>query len=432
MSQLEIVAVWKVKAQTAVMLRGGSRDNEMFVDGQGRVGISGTTLAGFCRSISDSYLWGSAGDNDGVPSKVKTYDAIWFRGNNPIGLEEAEIRDGVSISRITGAAEDKKKFQTVVIPRHCTFDLKIKLLINKDEENDAETILSDIEGKLKGGACRIGSRKSSGMGSVSLIQTKYSKHDLNDSKGFFSWCLGEAGTEFTLEATPTNEPKMEVSWTPKQTVMVKVELPDPNDNKLYGEPQRSGAYLVIPGTSIKGAIRSRAEYILNTLFPVTGYESKEFSDQISSHELIDRIFGKASSDDPKEKDIAAAAISINDCYSRRRASDIQLRRITRNSIDRWTGGAADMRLFTVKEPEAVEWDPITIFIDHSRLDDSKDLAYALLYAVFRDMRLGFVPLGMAKTRGFGDIAVHENPIELTDSMKNRWKSFTAASEVANV
>lgn len=73
------------------------------------------------------------------------------------------------------------------------------------------------------------------------------------------------------------------------------------------------------------------------------------------------------------------------------------------AIDRWTGGAADARLFTVAEPWAVRWEPIRMRVDRTRLGADADLAMALLLLVLRELRDGWVPLGGATTRGFGDI-----------------------------
>ncbi|WP_198532734.1 hypothetical protein, partial [Carbonactinospora thermoautotrophica] len=79
------------------------------------------------------------------------------------------------------------------------------------------------------------------------------------------------------------------------------------------------------------------------------------------------------------------------------------------AIDRWTGGAAEGRLYSVLEPHGLAWEPITLTVDLDRLarhrDVSADAALALLLLVLRDLKAGRVPLGYATNRGLGDITV---------------------------
>jgi hypothetical protein len=98
------------------------------------------------------------------------------------------------------------------------------------------------------------------------------------------------------------------------------------------------------------------------------------------------------------------------------------------AIDRWTGGAADGRLYSVLEPHAVRWNPITIAVDLTRLGDAArsefftdgadesgapdpphdvtaDAGLALLLLVLRDLAEGWIPLGHGAYRGLGWIEV---------------------------
>ncbi|ASW55507.1 RAMP superfamily CRISPR-associated protein [Plantactinospora sp. KBS50] len=101
------------------------------------------------------------------------------------------------------------------------------------------------------------------------------------------------------------------------------------------------------------------------------------------------------------------------------------------AIDRWTGGAADHRLFSVLDPAGtVAWDPIQIEVDTARLAASTDsagatsapLALPLLLLALRDLRDGWLSLGHGGTRGRGQIQVTEVTFA-GDGLVEPWRSL---------
>lgn len=91
-----------------------------------------------------------------------------------------------------------------------------------------------------------------------------------------------------------------------------------------------------------------------------------------------------------------------------RLADLGMAQADHVALDRWTGGAADGRLFSVLEPHTVEWEPIRLSVDLTRLGaEWSGSALALLLLVLRDLAAGRVPLGALSNRGFGDIDVTE-------------------------
>lgn len=110
---------------------------------------------------------------------------------------------------------------------------------------------------------------------------------------------------------------------------------------------------------------------------------------------------------------------------RDRLEDLGMAQADHVALDRWTGGAADGRLFSVLEPYAVEWEPIRLSIDLTRLGAGRDTALALLLLTLRDLAAGRIPLGASTNRGFGDIDVSEitvtggpwpGPVSLADAL----------------
>jgi hypothetical protein len=85
------------------------------------------------------------------------------------------------------------------------------------------------------------------------------------------------------------------------------------------------------------------------------------------------------------------------------------------AIDRWTGGAADGFLYTVLEPHGVEWEPIRLTLDLSRLlpTDRRPAVMCLLLTL-RDLVSGRIPLGFGVNRGMGALTVTGIQITTTD------------------
>jgi CRISPR/Cas system CSM-associated protein Csm3 (group 7 of RAMP superfamily) len=246
---------------------------------------------------------------------------------------------------------------------------------------------------------------------------------------------------------------------------------------------------VLPGSGIKGALRARAAWIERSVrgvdpVPAAGRDIVEaaagFRAQRDELPAVCALFGTA----PRSQDrragrgmpadepagAGAGAVAVDDCFAstpmpedlwqevygvppagqhpadqdaaagprdseraelgeelRDRLAGYGIERADHVAIDRWTGGAADGRLYSVLEPQAVAWDPITITVDLTRLraaaesisragsragDDGRpardltaDSALALFLLALRDLAEGWIPLGHGANRGLGWIEV---------------------------
>ena len=194
------------------------------------------------------------------------------------------------------------------------------------------------------------------------------------------------------------------------------------------------AQLLIPGTSIRGALRSRASRIARTVLaarddfkPLTSHDIHE---QIAAEpNLVRYMFGSTE---------YRGAVTVHDCLSTKRGKLIE---VTHNAIDRWTGGVIDGGLFTEAVYLGTHWEPLTIDIDLRQLlnnietekgpeDDGKTVgadqtgigsedreqskpthadyahaAYVLLGLVLAELSAGTLPLGSRSTRGLGQVVV---------------------------
>lgn len=190
----------------------------------------------------------------------------------------------------------------------------------------------------------------------------------------------------------------------------------------------STAPLLLPGTSIRGALRSRCSRIARTVLfadnppsqgeSFTQTDSNDNQVPIDIHEqlakeprLVRYMFGTIE---------YRGAVRVRDCTTKNTGPSVK---VTHNAIDRWTGGVVEGLLFNeVTYPHAT-WNDIVIEVDTARLlqnvktdsgigglslDECLPFARAswcLLCIALAELSAGTLPLGGRTTRGHGQIEV---------------------------
>ena len=199
----------------------------------------------------------------------------------------------------------------------------------------------------------------------------------------------------------------------------------------------STAPLLIPGTSIRGALRSRCSRIARTVLyadnPPSQVESFTQADSddnqvpIDIHEqlakeprLVRYMFGTTE---------YRGAVRVQDCTTKDTGPFVT---VTHNAIDRWTGGVVKGLLFNeVTYPHAT-WNDIVIEVDTARLlqnvktdsgiggfslDECLPFARAswcLLCIALAELSAGTLPLGGRTTRGHGQVEVTSLSVSSAD------------------
>jgi CRISPR/Cas system CSM-associated protein Csm3 (group 7 of RAMP superfamily) len=434
---------------------GGNAQTDMALalNGKGEYYIPGTSLAGALREWMGSEspfvnaLWGyQDGKSDrGHASFVLVEDASI--------QAKAEIRDGVGIDRYYGTAAEHFKFDRAILPRGSRIPLEITIEQNSDKKWDWENCKAEwvsLLTALQNKEIRLGAAKTRGLGLVKLEDLKILDQNLSTPKGILDTLRGN-GTGTTLGALSSQSgtqthPKLhiEIQWEPVSPVMVKAEADGiAVDTLPLVSANGSGLTFVLPGSSIKGSIRTQAERITRTLLNKqidnTGDSRKDFSNQLEQVDLIRHLFGAAAKIENGEQVGNIGALSADDCYASLDISEQQWLAVTSAqnesglrtaldapqlkstqqafhvAIDRWTGGAADGFLYSTLEPMGVSWEPIQLTVDFRRIKNESDYlpVIALLFLMLRDLSTGKIPLGYGVNRGMGAIAI--NKIKLTGS-----------------
>lgn len=450
----------------------------------------------------DTDYTGKSANDRGLPSDASlpirksalTFHAVSFPQYKDKDSGESPLprRHGVGIDRTTGAASDGALYEHEFLPRGTRFTIRITAEGRDDEKmrreqsdgipepassESVKKLLEFIVDVLTSGAICLGGRTGSGQGTIQVIEPKLRRTGGTTDTGtptepadVLDALIGEdaEGTSLPLElgGWSLEEPaRVTITWwsptgifvaedeelTKQRKAAKEAENKEKGINEEVHEvvyPLRDpseeweNAQLLIPGTSIRGALRSRASRIARTVLAardeLSTFASHDLHEQIAAEpNLVRYMFGSTE---------YRGAVTVHDCLSTKRGKRIE---VTHNAIDRWTGGVIDGGLFTEAVYLGTEWEPITIDIDLRQLlnnieaekgeakskpkeaekqeteqDDQKDsqqrehvyapyarAAYVLLGLVLAELSAGTLPLGSRSTRGLGQVVVTSIEVE---------------------
>mgnify|MGYP000987636817 CR=1 FL=1 len=421
--------------------------------------------------------------NESLPIRKSalTFHAVSFPKYKDSDSGESPLprRHGVGIDRTTGAASDGALYEHEFLPRGSRFDIRITAEGRDDETMGREEskgipspassasvkkLLEFIVDVLTSDTVSLGGRTGSGQGKIRVIEPTLRRISGTTDAGTLTGpadildaLIGqdEEGTPIPLElgGWALAEPAcITIHWWSPTGVFVaedrkltqqrqaKARAEGNPDAPEITEPLRDPsaaweeAQLLIPGTSIRGTLRSRAARIARTVLAARGdlepLASHDIHEQIA-HEpnLVRYMFGCTE---------YRGAVTVHDCRSVEHGTRVE---VTHNAIDRWTGGVVDGGLFTEAVYLGTEWEPITIDIDLRRLlenietekrleatgnpananeaengsgngkqskatdADYAHAAFVLLGLALAELSAGTLPLGSRSTRGLGQVVV---------------------------
>jgi CRISPR/Cas system CSM-associated protein Csm3 (group 7 of RAMP superfamily) len=449
-------------------------------NGQGDYYIPGTSLAGalrnwmvrHCSEGLANLLFGfqpESGEEGGHASFIVVEDIALDRQNLFF-----EIRDGVGIDREFGAAANGAKYDRAVLPRgtELTLVLFIERPRLREEKTSStkfvelideewmryQTAIAHMLHALRDGKIPLGAAKTRGLGRVKLKEETdfaITHQDLQTTEGILAALrykredLTASTLQSITEAFPVSRDianhaqyanlVITIHWKPVEPVMVKAEgegvvvdmlpLTSANGDRVT---------FVIPGSSIKGALRTQAERIVRTVKGMaiaSSSNARERHIQQLQVPLVEDLFGRPAKIVNQEQQGKIGVLSVVDCYANlilerkqwegveTADSEINLKQALNEvglpqtkqamhvAVDRWTGGAADGMLYSTLEPMGIDWEPIYLDIDLATIGSHQLEAIALLLLVLRDMMLAKIPLGYGTNRGMGTIAVESIDIK---------------------
>ena len=452
-------------------------------DRQGRPYLPGSSLAGLLRSAAEDlseYVLGQPGcdtrdHEEGCPTCSLFGFAPQREGGDGRGgaasrlsvedaflttdfLAHQEVREHVGINRQRGAAEPKLQFSQEVAPGGAQFAFEIS--IEAPDSDDLRLITAVLDLWQRYGF-QFGGRSTTGLGWAKLENLKCYRVDLSDEETLQAYLF--AREEFTppakalvprqellssfgaAEGGESGEGAGRAEYLLPQHLYVDIALEflEPvlvvgNLPKISG--QLSDAEFIqtrlaggqetyfIPGSSLKGVLRSRVEKILRTLneaqaCDVTQAKAKEgwniklacFGDPNQQRQAQENNYGAK---EIYEESCLACRIFGNSMMRGRMSvgealpvegAEMKAKLFDHVAIDRFGGGAAEAKKFNTR-PLMPGKPKETLFRFQLHLERPEPWMWGLLALALKDLCDGDLHIGHATHRGFGRVKGHVESI----------------------
>lgn len=418
-------------------------------------------------------LWGDdgtrgAGSAAPLRASAITVHTVELPTEGYEGNEEHKImlptRMGNAIDRYWGAAGDTALFEHEYLPRGKELALTISAEAGLPDDvevpqgdvappgpEQVEKLFALIIGLIKDGRVAFGGRQNAGWGRVALSDSekawRLTKAEPGSRAGLEEWLSGAGGRSVDVapvDCGGSGRMRIEITWDSPTGILVaepqddgsqeeadagaadgspeEAEGADSEETKP-ARPLRAGPEetdpIVLPGSSVRGALRTRATRIARTILlakkdpsTVADWSGAGVHEQLAQDpSLVRDLFGSTTH---------RGALTVLDTLA---AEDGPSRKITHNAGDRWTGGVADGLLYSEEVYDST-WNSIVLELDLDRLltnaragleepggqedsqgEDRSRAAFCLLGLVLAEMAAGTLPLGSRGTRGMGQVEV---------------------------
>lgn len=327
-------------------------------------------------------------------------------------------RDGVAIDDYTGIGIDGAKFDYEAVDRGASgvVQLEITLRAADVEEaqafdasvfrhTDAVDFWDDFNKTLADifyTGIHVGSLTAKGFGLLASDNKDVPFYTFDFSKPgeFYKWLdYLDAGqqedyqlpvSQIPYQAESVQYPEdtlvMDMQFGLKSSLLVRdYNAGGQSDSSVISIQMKNHDDFVIPGTTIKGVIRHRAQRLLR----------KIFSDSERRQDFINHLMGYAN----ESKGVGQQShLMVHEAYIP--SSQVRLHKQTRNRIDRLTGGTIEGALFS----EAPIWrnkDFLAPVHFKWSVKKCQDREAGLLFLVMRDLWMGNVPIGGGAAIGRG-------------------------------
>lgn len=397
--------------------------------------IPATTLAGLIRhSLPEElqeYWMGFQTKKDGEGSRIILSEGKILSANgNPIdGLNldedavtrlchELPIRQHVRINQ-QGTAVKNGKFDEEIVPKGVRFCFEIELMAEEGNSGIMDTVLAIIQSD----GFRIGSGSRSGFGKIEVVGILRRDLDLcvpNELalylgkssslakawEGYRPYTPSETKVSdcilYTLELRPVDFMFFGSGFGDDRSDMTFVREPVVTWDRGEATVEELERVILIPASSVKGALAHRTAYHYNRLEGV--FADKKTAEELEQgtgkeNKAVKTLFG--SEGDRKGKNKQRGNILFSDVIEKQKAP-LEKKVLNHVKIDRFTGGAVDGALFS----EEVLYAPgktfnLELMLRKTAVDEKDGKIVKAFEAALIDLCKGYLPLGGGVNRGNG-------------------------------
>lgn len=328
------------------------------------------------------------------------------------------VRDGIAMDAYTGVTVPQKKYNFQLVERGARGSFYLQMTLRQchytdegDLKPELQQLMEQLIATLVNGF-EIGAGTAKGLGRVKIDSLCQDFYDFRNKEDVMAW-LNPDGPAPALKHKKIAAQDRKAVYLPQDCVveckfLVNGSLLvrdydlqkcgkaakglEDSSVSISAVPMTSGDKYVIPGSSIKGALRRHALYILDKLG--------------KNHSLVDNLMGpspeymEAHKDEPGSK--WKSRLMVEEAYITpgNVAKDVQVR----NSIDRFTGGTIQSRLFATQALYGQKNQEDSFSLKLS-IRNAKPHEVGLLLFLLRDIQLGRLRFGGEKSIGRGTLSV---------------------------
>lgn len=415
-------------------------DNDLLIGLDGNPFIPGTSLAGVIKSgmkdntcISQTHmdlLMGKEGD-DSRQSMVILNDSLLKEDEQKV---EVVVRDGIEINEYTKTAKNKSKYNFEVLNPGVVFNFCMEILIRERfKELPVLQFVRDFVAFAESGDFRVGAKTNRGYGQLKIENIKCYEVDFFNNKKWatpadamkayiaFDWSQLKTWEEFITEKKNAREKDTEEELVPEIsyrypytsiTVPLAVESTLLIRNYFLSNLDVDCEQLmvrdkaVIPGSAWAGCFRHKVKAFV-----------EELSNKAIAKDMTKEIFGAEKDYDvpARSRVVFMEAEEIGD-------KKTSTKNVTRNKIDRFTGGVLKTALFSERIAVGGNYQL------EVKLKDAKDYEIGLLLLAVQEIRHGLMAVGGTTSVGRGafvpDGKISINSEELSDKkMQGYYKAL---------
>ncbi len=386
-------------------------DMDILLDAKGLPFIPATAFIGVLRHMIDDRFpevnakeadrfWGYArGDDNASQSSIRCDDLGFLKpakGRQP----NITIRDGICIDNKTGLVKYQGKYDYEVLERGAVFSFNLEFDFNENNADFIKKMAATIyhmlgQNQAKDGSetynpglIRLGAKTNNGLGEIRMIpeNTAIFLFDFRKKNHVCNWLSNRFPKENLIDISSLGKPfeptgknlTIEVTLFLKNSLIIRSypsdpDLPDAVHIKSLDD-------WVLTGSSLKGAIRSRVERIVNTMG--------------KNPDMIDKLFGFVKENTENNK-AGKGRVRVRETILPKFEAELQ----NRIKIDRFTGGTIDGALF----------DSMPLFWSHDdkalkvimEVENCRDAEAGLMLLILKDLWTGDLAVGGEKNVGRG-------------------------------
>ena len=380
MAAFDYAVKYAVTATCISPLRTGGTDGDvelLLLGSDGLPIVQGSSIAGVLRSwvqmnqseeAAEKLFGASRSGKLGDRTSLVTVSDGAFRSD-----VSTQLRPRLRMNRETGTGAETQMFSVRSVESGSRFDFEL-LLQTKGRDAEAEELLEKALSALHSGQIALGGQSANGFGLVEL-SVKRRSFDLKQKADRQAWLEEAEPTEaLPLKKLTWDTITFTVTGTTSGVLIRSGERESIGEKHSVATAMRDAQGSVLPGSALKGLIRSRAEQI---------------GAYLGCSQAVEELFGS-------EEQKTAGRLRVREG----RIKDEKKRVITRTRISRFTGGVMEKKLFS-EEPVSGE---VCIEAAVCSINVNRPLSHqslGVLFYAMRDLAMGLYSIGSESSIGRG-------------------------------